>query len=89
MPDALVHRRHLIMAHHIAALHIVALFGPLVRYVAQKDDAVARLGVEDDVLLGVTPSLEFGAVLGVEVGRLLQMAVFDVFEVAVSRPVVL
>ena len=89
VPDALVHGRHLIVAHHIAAFHIVALFGSLVRYVAQKDDAVARLGVEDDVLLGVTPSREFGAVLGVEMGRLLQMAVFDVFEVAVARPVVL
>ena len=64
MPDTLVHRRHLVVAHHIAALHIVALFGPLVRYVAQKDDAVARLGVEDDVLLGLTPSLELGRSMG-------------------------
>ncbi len=68
------------MADDITALHIFALFGALVGNVAQKDHAVAGSGMKYYVLLRFAPRLEFGAVDGIEVGRLGSVAVFNEFQ---------
>ena len=89
MPDPLVHRRYLVVANDIAALDMLLVLGPLVRDVVDEDDAVARLGVEDDMLLRLAPGLKLGPVHGVEVGRLHLMPVLDELQVGQVRAVVL
>ena len=79
----------LVVADDVAALDVVLVLGALVGDVVDEDDAVSRLGVEDDVLLRFAPGLEFGAVGRVEVGRLDLVAVLDELEVREVGAVVL
>ena len=89
MPYALIHRRQLVVADDIAAFDVILVLGALVGDVVDEDDAVARLGIEDDVLLCFAPGLELGPVHGVEVGRLHLMPVFDELQVGQVGAVVL
>ena len=89
VPDALVHGGDLVVADDVAALDVVLVLGALVGDVVDEDDAVAGFGIEDDVLLGLAPGLEFGAVVGFEVGRLDLVAVLDELEVREVGAVVL
>ena len=68
VPYALIHRRQLVVADDIAALYVLLVLGALVGDMVDEDDAVARLGIEDDVLLRFAPGFKPGPVEGVEVG---------------------
>ena len=89
MPYAFVHRRQLVVADDVAALDVLLVLGALVGDMVDEDDAVARLGMEDDVLLRFAPGLELGPVHGVEVGRLHLMPVFDELQVGQVGAIVL
>ena len=77
------------MTHHVASLHIVAFLGPLMRNVVDKHDTIARLGVQDDMLLCLAPRLKFGPVDRIKMRGLRLMSAFDKLEVSFPRVVVL
>ena len=89
MPNALIHRRQLVVADDIAALYVLLVLGALVGDMVDEDDAVARLGIEDDVLLGLAPGFKLGPVDWVEVGRLHLMPIFDELQMGQVGAVVL
>ena len=77
------------MANDVASFDAVVFLHALVWDVAQKNDAVSRLGIDDYVFLGLAPRFELLAVHRVEVFRLEGVSVLDELEMGDSRTVVL
>ena len=78
------------MADDIAPLHVVVLFGALMRNVAQEDDGVSGFGIKDDMFLLTTPDFKFGMFnLRMQIRRFRKMTVLDELEMALTRLVIL
>src|SRR5258708_4448158 len=82
VPDAVVHRRALVVTDDVAPLQVSLHLLPLVRDVAVEQDAVSRLRVQDHVLVPVTPvAEEVGLVavelLSIQAGRLAEVPALD------------
>ena len=78
------------MADYIAALHVVILFCALMGDVAQEYHGIARLGMQDDVLLIPAPFFKLLVLdTRIQMGRFRKMPPFDEFEMPLARDVIL
>jgi hypothetical protein len=78
------------VADDIAPLHVVVLFGTLMRNVAQEDNGVSGFGIKDDMFLLITPTFKLGMFnLRMQIRRFRKMTVLDELEMALTRLVIL
>ena len=79
-----MHGCHLVVTDDVTPFDSIVFFDALMRDVAQEDDAVTCLWVDDDVFLCLTPGLEHRAIHGVKVLGFERMSAFDELQVSIE-----